>query len=121
MTSIIITQPHPLDKIWEQAVEAVSDAQHAIEGTPKDYTNEEIDALVEVLQDAVAVVIALPARHVADSLYKLDLSGLADEGHLNAFDQRAIFQEGISVMDAAIGRGAKLTKELPDLLLGVTL
>ena len=121
MTSIIITRPHPLDRIWEQAVEAVSDAHHAVENQPRGFTNEENDALNEVLIDAISVVMALPARHVADSLYKLDLTGLADTGHLICFDQRAVFQEGLAVMEAAIARGAKLKKELPDVLEGVAL
>lgn len=121
MTYIILKQPHPLDAIWEQAVEAVSNAQYAVDSQPDDFTNADNDRLNEALLEAIAVVIALPARHVSDSLYKLDLSGLSDEGELVGIDQRAIFQEGLTLMDAALLRGDKLMKQIPDLLEGVTL
>ncbi|WP_311269732.1 hypothetical protein [Sphingobium sp. WCS2017Hpa-17] len=65
--------------------------------------------------------LRLPARHVPDSFYKLDLSGLSDEGELVGIDQRAIFQEGLTLMDTALLRGDKLMKQIPDLLEGVTL
>lgn len=86
MTYIIIKQPHPLDKLWEQAVEAVSDAQHAVDNQPSDFTDEQNDTLCNALLDAIAVVIALPSRSVADSLYKLDLSGIGEDGPLVRFD-----------------------------------
>ena len=121
MTYIILTQPHPLDAIWTLAVEAVHKARVAVDAQPPDFTDEDNNALCSVLIDAIAVVIALPARHVEDSLYKLDMSGLGADGPLSDFDHDAILQEGLSLIDAAIARGAKIKALNPEFLEGVTL
>lgn len=116
MSWITIKRAHPLDGVWSQAMEAVSDAQAAADNQPADFTDAQNDALCGVLLDAIAVVMALPARDVSDSLYKLDLSGLGEDGPLTRFDQNEIMREALAVNDAAITRGAKLLRCLPDLL-----
>ncbi|MFC3442760.1 hypothetical protein ACFOKF_16415 [Sphingobium rhizovicinum] len=121
MSWIILKQPHPLDAIWSQAMEAVSDAQHAVDAQPEDFSDAQNDALCAVLLKAIAVVIALPARDLSDSLVKLDLSGLGEDGPLSDFDHHEIMREACALADAAIVRGGKLLKAVPNLLEGVTL
>ncbi|WP_416463229.1 hypothetical protein [Sphingomonas sp. VDB2] len=121
MTWIIIKQPHPLDAIWSHAMTAVDLAQTAIDDLPDPYTNEEIDALVDVHTAAALAVIALPARDVADCISKLDLTGPMTAGPLVGTDRTAIINEMLDLIDVGLSQGAKLKAAVPGLLEGVTL
>jgi hypothetical protein len=121
MTWIILKQSHPLDAIWSAAMIAVDDAQEAIDALPSPYTNEEIDALVDQHTAAALAVLALPARGVADCIYKLDLTGPLDAGQMMGTDRNAITAEALALIDAGISRGAKLMSAMPDLLEEVAL
>lgn len=121
MTFIILKQPHPLDDIWSAAMIAVDDAQEAIDALPSPYTNEEIDALVDRHTAATLAALALPARNVADCIYKLDLTGPLDSGPMAGCDRNAITGEALALIDAGISRGAKLNALNPDFLEGVIL
>lgn len=121
MTCIIIKQPHPLDAIWEQAVEAVSNAHHAMIDLGDDFTNAQLDAAGDVTTAAIQVVMALPARNLSDCLFKLDCAGI-DDGHIRVdCDARAIIAEATALLDAGHHRGVKLLFDCPGLLLGVDL
>ena len=121
MSYIILKQPHPLDAIWTHAMAMVDDAQTAIDDLPESYTNAEIDTLVDCHTEAALAVIALPARHPADCIFKLDLTGPLDSGPMAGCDRSAIITEALGLIDAAIARGAKLKALNPDFLEGVTL
>lgn len=121
MTYIILTQPHPLDAIWSAAMIAVDDAQDAIDDLPEPYTDEEIDALVDRHTAVALAALALPARHVADCLYKLSLTGPLDACQQRDTDRDAIITEALGLIDVGVGRGAKLKALNPDFLEGVTL
>ena len=122
MSWIIFTQPHPLDKVWEAAYAAAEQAQAAVDMLAGDYSDEEIDAASDVLADALAVIWALPARHLSDVVMKLNLAGLgSDCGARADCPFPAILSEANSLMDAGIARGAKIKKSMPDILEGVTL
>lgn len=119
MTWIIFKQPHPLDALWSLAMAAVDEAHEAVEALRENYTNEEMDALVDKHSDAAQAVLALPARNVADCIYKLDLTGPLDGCQLVWADRNAITDEALSLIDAAVSRGEKLKKSMPDILEGV--
>lgn len=121
MTWIILKQPHPLDGIWSAAMIAVDDAQDAIDALPSPYTNEEIDGLVDKHSAAAMAVLALPARDVADCIYKLDLTGPLEGGQIVWADRDAITSEALGLIDAGVSRGAKLMSAMPDLLEEVAL
>lgn len=120
MSWIIFTQPHPLDGLWTIAMNAVEDAQDAIDDLPEPYTNEEVDALVDKHSEAAQALLALPARHVADCIMKLDLTGPLEGGQIIWADRSAIISEMLTLIDAGIARGAKLKAINPDFLEGVT-
>ncbi|WP_311270518.1 hypothetical protein [Sphingobium sp. WCS2017Hpa-17] len=119
MTYIILKQLHPLDAIWSHATRAVELAQAAIDDLPEPYTNEEIDALVDVHTAASMAVLALPARNVADCISKLDLTGPITGCPLVGTDRSAILNEMLDLIDLGISDGAKLIEQRPDLLGGV--
>lgn len=121
MTYIIIKQPHPLDAIWSHAMEMADEAQDAIDALSQPYTNEEVDPLVEKRMAAALAVIALPARNIADCIYKLDLTGSLDDPPFVGCDRAAIITEALGLIDVGTSRGAKLLKGLPGLLEGVSL
>ena len=108
MTWIIFKQPHPLDKVWSDAIEALSDADSAMDALGDDYTDEQINAAGAVRMSAILTVLALPARNISDSLYKLDCCGI-DDGHLiNDCNPAAIMDEAREMLDASIARGRGL-------------
>ena len=122
MSWIIFTQPHPLDRVWEAAYAAVEQAQAAVDMLAGDYSDEEIDAASDVLGDALAVIWALPARHLSDVVLKLELAELgSDCGARADCPFSPILSEATSLMDAGIARGAKIKKIMPDFLEGVPL
>lgn len=121
MSYIILKQPHPLDGLWNIAAKAVSDTQDAIDNAPPNCADANMDALVYANAKAVLAVIALPARHVDDSIYKLSITGPLGEGTIADIDREAILNEAIDVVAAAYARGQKLRAVMPDLLEGVTL
>lgn len=122
MTCIILSQPHALDAIWSQAVEAYSDAEHALDNLPTPFANEENDALVAAVGRAVQVIMALPARNLSDSLFKLDIAGVESaDGIRFDCDAAAIMNEARALLEKATGRGAKLKQINPEFLEGVTL
>lgn len=122
MTCIILSRPHVLDAIWSQAVEAYSDAEHALDNLPTPFTDEDNNALVAAVGDALQVIMALPARNLSDSLFKLDIAGVEGADGIR-FDcnTAAIMSEARALLEQAMGRGAKLTRDIPDLLAGVKL
>lgn len=121
MTYIILKQPHPLDAIWSAAMVAVDEAQDAIDDLPSEYKDEEIDALVDKHMVATLAVLALPSRHVADCIYKLDLTGPLDGCQIVGTDRHAITVEALALIDASISRGAKLKTLNPEFLEGVVI
>lgn len=122
MTCIILSQPHALDAIWSQAVEAYSDAEHALDNLPTPFTDEDNNALVAAVGDALQVIMALPARNLSDSLFKLDIAGVENaDGIRFDCDAAAIMSEARALLEQAMGRGARLTRDIPDLLAGVKL
>lgn len=123
MTCIILSQPHALDTIWSQAVETYSDAEHALDNLPTPFTNEENDALVvAAVGRAVQVIMALPARNLSDSLFKLDIAGVESaDGIRFDCDAAAIMNEARKLLEKAMSRGERLTRDIPGLLEGVTL
>lgn len=122
MTCIILSQPHALDAIWSQAVEAYSDAEHALDNLPTPFTDEDNNALVAAVGHAVQVIMALPARNLSDSLFKLDIAGVeCADGVRFDCDAAAIMSEARALLEQATGRGATLTRDIPDLLEGVKL
>lgn len=119
MSWIIIKQPHPLDRIWSKAMEDIEQANAALDALDTDFSDAEVDAAKDRRTEAMLAIMALPARSVSDSAYKLDLAGI-DGGHLHVdCDAHAIMEEMISVLDAAIGRGKRLVSQVPGLLEGV--
>ena len=122
MTCIILSQPHPLDPIWSQAVEAYSDAEHALDNLQSPFTDEENNALVAAVGDAIKVIMALPARNLSDSLFKLDIAGVENtDGIRFDCDAAAIMSEARALLEQGMGRGATLTRDIPHLLEGVKL
>ncbi|MAM37251.1 MAG: hypothetical protein CL949_01805 [Erythrobacter sp.] len=121
MSWIVLKQPHPLDGIWSVAMAAVEEAQAAIDALASPYTNGEIDALVDKHSAAAQALLALPARDVADCITKLDLTGPLDGGQIMWADRNAITNEMLTLIDAAVHRGEKIKKIMPDFLEGVTL
>lgn len=121
MNWIILKQPHPLDGLWSIAMAAVDEAQAAIDALPSPYTNEAIDALVDKHSEASQALLALPARHVADCITKLELTGPLDGCQIVWADRDAIINEMLTLIDAAVHRGEKIKKIMPDFLEGVTL
>lgn len=122
MTCIILSQPHALDAIWAQAVEAYSDAEHALDHLPTPFTDDDNNALVAAVGDAIQVIMALPARNLSDSLFKLDIAGVENaDGIRFDCDAAAIMSEARALLEQAMGRGARLTRDIPDLLAGVKL
>jgi len=121
MTYIIIKQPHPLDKIWSAAFDAIDAANDAMDELGDDYTPEDLAKAGDVRTEAILAIMALPARNLSDSIYKLDLAGIDGGTCRDDCDMRAIMNEATDLMDAAISRGTKLVKEVPGLLEGVTL
>jgi hypothetical protein len=122
MSWIILTQPHPLDRFWSDAIEAVDKAQSAMDALGSDFTDEALAVVAADLSDAIRALMALPARSPSDSLYKLKLAGV-DNDHAPRVDCDfdAIMNEATSVLDVAVARGAILKASDPDLLEGVTL
>jgi len=111
MTYVIIKEPHPLDKVWGAAIEAVEQANGRMELLGSDFTDAELDAAGDVRTAAILTVLALPARNLSDSLYKLDLAGI-DGGHLrNDCDPSAIINEANDVLNAALRRGHDMKRE----------
>lgn len=122
MTCIILSRPHVLDAIWSQAVEAYSDAEHALDNLPTPFTDEDNNALVAAVGDALQVIMALPARNLSDSLFKLDIAGVEGaDGIRFDCDAAAIMSEARALLEQAMGRGARLTRAIPDMLEGVQL
>ncbi|KKW92271.1 hypothetical protein [Sphingobium chungbukense] len=122
MSWIIIKYSHPLDQIWSKAMAEVDDAQDAIDALPDGYSDEEIDALVDKHSTAAQAILALPARNVADCIYKLDLTGPLDGGQIVWADRDAITNEALTLIDAAVARGAKLKARLnPEILEGIAI
>ncbi len=111
MTYTIITTPHPLDDIWELAALAVEKAEADINALGDDYEDEQLDAAVEVLNRAVLAICALPARNLADTLYKCSVSGIWNGKCLNDVSASAIFNEADDLLDAALGRGREMQAE----------
>jgi predicted metal-dependent hydrolase len=64
--------PHPLDTVWTFAKERLEVADEAIDALGDDYSDEEIDPLVDVRTLAVASIQALPARNIDDMMFKLN-------------------------------------------------
>lgn len=105
MTYTIIKHPHPLDAIWSQAIEDYSDACSAIEGFPDNFADEQLDAAGAVRTAAILAIMALPARNLADSLFKLDCAGV-DSGNIRSdCDPTAILNEAVHIHDEACARG----------------
>jgi hypothetical protein len=101
---IILREPHPLDAIWTIANEEVERASDAIEATPDDVTDAQLNAAGEVLTRAVLAIMALPARNFDDIITKLMLTGIED-GPARNDRIRDILNEACLVLDAAIQRG----------------
>ncbi|MFY9350515.1 MAG: hypothetical protein WBL20_19220 [Sphingobium sp.] len=120
MSWIIFPQPHPLDGLWLIAMEAIEKAQDAIDALPEPYTNEEVDALVDKHSEAVQALLALPARHVADSITKLHLTGPLAGAQIIWAAREAIVSEMLTLIDAGLHRGRKLKEINPEFLEGVT-
>ncbi|PZR78057.1 MAG: hypothetical protein DI537_42545 [Stutzerimonas stutzeri] len=110
MTYAIIKYPHPLDDLWSFAMEAVEKAEAAVDDLKKPYTDAEIDKLVEVRNRAVDAALALPARNLSDTLYKLNVSGICDHVTVSA-DGSAILNEALSVLEDGMERGRDLQRE----------
>lgn len=107
MIYTITKSPHPLDAIWGDATEALCDADAAMDALGDNYTDEQLNAASEVRTAAIMTIMALPARNVADSLYKLDLAGI-DSGHIRTdCDPSAIINEANAVLNAALARGSQ--------------
>ena len=121
MTSIIIKQPHPLDRLWTLINLDLEQADDALEALPDDCSNEERDAAVDHRLSIVHAMMALPARHLDDCLAKLTASGCEHGDEVSGCNVREILNEAVQVMDAAMSRGGKLLKAVPGLLEGVSL
>lgn len=115
MSWIIIPQPHPLDKLWSVALDAVQTAEDMFDALGEDYTNEQADEAGEVLTEALAGLWALPARNMSDVLVKLNLADL-DGAIRNDCPIRDIMDEATEVLDAGVARGTALMTHKPDLL-----
>lgn len=114
MTYTITKTPHPLDAIWSDAAEAYSDAvsaRDALDTLGEGCTDEQIDAAADAVTAAIMTIMALPARNVADSLFKLDCAGIDDGNIRTDCDPSAIINEANDVLNAAIARGRQ--KEVP--------
>lgn len=119
MTYIIIKQPHPLDKIWTAAFDAIDAANDAMDELGSDFTDEELKKAGDLRTEAIMAIMALPARNLSDSIYKLDLAGIDGGTCRDDCDMRAIMNEATDLLDVAISRGRKLKSELSDTSTGV--
>lgn len=124
MTSIIIKQPHPLDRLWTLINLDLEQADDALEALPDDCSSEDRDAAVFHRLNVIHAMMALPARHLDDCLAKLTASGCEDGDSLPGCNVRDILNEATDVLSAGIQRGAKLVNSAPgwrSLLEGVSL
>jgi len=121
VTSIIIKQPHPLDRLWTLINLDLEQADDALEALPDDCSNEERDAAVDHRLSVIHAMMALPARHLDDCLIKLTASGCEDGDSLPGCNVRDIINEATALLGDGIWRGNKLLKAVPGLLEGVTL
>lgn len=108
MTWIIFKQPHVLDKVWNDARAALREADSAMDGLGDNYTDEQINAAGAVRMDAIQAILALPARNISDSLYKLDCCGIHDCHLINDCDPSAIMDEARDLLNAAVVQGQRL-------------
>lgn len=121
MSWIILTQPHPLDCFWSDALRAVENAQTALDDLGKGVTDEALEHAASDLTAAIRALMALPARNPSDSLYKLMLAGVDnDHAPRTDCDFDAIMNEATAVLDAAIAQGAAMLSIEPGLLEGIT-
>ncbi|MEE4452886.1 hypothetical protein [Novosphingobium resinovorum] len=95
MTWAIIKQPHPLDAIWSRACEDLDDANELASGSE------------EATTAAIMAIMALPARNLADSLYKLDCAGIDRPSPRTDCNLQAIMDEACTLTDAAIALGQR--------------
>jgi hypothetical protein len=116
MIYTITQQPHPLDAIWEAAAEAWSDATAAMDALGSDFEDSELDAAGQKVTEALHVLLSLPARNVADSIYKLYASGIEQSGGARTdCDVSAIMNEALDLLDEATARGRALEQAAKDL------
>ncbi|WIA57798.1 hypothetical protein N6H05_08380 [Sphingobium sp. WTD-1] len=120
MTSIIIKQPHPLDRLWTLINLDLEQADDALEALPEDCSDEDRDAAVNHRLDVIHAMMALPARHMDDCLTKLIASGCEGGDSLPGCNVREILNEATRVMDAGLSHGVRLLKAAPGLLEGVS-
>ncbi|MBA4092045.1 MAG: hypothetical protein C0494_15845 [Sphingobium sp.] len=117
MSWVTLKRQHPLDKLWSVAIDAVSNADTVMDRLGSEFTDEQLNAAGTLRTEAIMTVMALPARNIADSLYKLDLAGVdGDASPRTDCDLRSLMNEATAVLDAEISRGAKLQRYMPDLL-----
>lgn len=120
MSWVTFKQPHPLDGVWSQALDAVQNAQTAMDDLGADFTDEELAEAGDAVTAVLNVIWALPARNLSDSLIKLSLAGVEDSPRTDC-DIGAILIEAIGLLDASVARGEKLRGIMPDFLEGVIL
>lgn len=108
MTYTITTGPHPLDKVWSDAIEAMHNAQCDMEAAK---TDGEMNAVAARITEAFLTLMALPARNLSDCLYKFDVAGVDHGCFRNDCDPHALLEEAHDVLNAAIVRGSALQAE----------
>lgn len=100
MTWAIIKLPHPLDGVWSRVCEDL------------DAANELENGSEEATTAAIMTIMALPARDLADSLYKLDCVGIDGPTPRSDCDLQAIMNEACGLIDAAMERGRRLSPQI---------
>ncbi len=103
MTGYIIhKRRHPLDRIWEAATEALSEANHAMDALGDDHSDAELDAAGEVRTQCILAIQALPVRNLSDAFAKLDAAQANDQQLRNDCSLTAIIDEALDCLDASI-------------------
>lgn len=106
MTYSIAKQAHPLDDIWSHAQELHSDCVLAFEKV-KDHEDEAVyNAAGDARDRATHAIMALPARNLGDTLYKLTVSGFWDgEPRFSGRQLAVILDEGQELLEEALQLG----------------
>lgn len=100
MTWAVIKTPHPLDAIWSRACEDLDNANELTVGSE------------EATTAAIMAIMALPARNLADSLYKLDCAGIDTPTPRTDCNLQAIMDEACTLTDAAVALGRRQFPQL---------
>lgn len=105
-TYTIIKTPHPLDKVWDAALEELDRACSAYRDAPDDIDDEADEVLADIRYAAIDTVMALPARNVSDVIAKMMAAGHGTPAPIDEYSLDSLFKEATAVIDAAVQRGA---------------